>query len=61
LDALYEVHREDDPPEQFPLMKRQVELSRLIKGMRVHIADGIVAIARSIAVFWWKDYVIGSR
>jgi hypothetical protein len=50
LEALYEVHREDDPPEQFPLFKRQAELAGRIRGMRVHAADGILAIARSIAV-----------
>jgi hypothetical protein len=50
LEALYEVHPEDDPPGEFTLVQRQFELSRRIRGMRVHSADGILAIARSVAV-----------
>lgn len=50
LEAVYAVHLEDDPPGELPLIERQVELSRLIKGMRAHSAEGIFAIARSIAV-----------
>lgn len=50
LEALYNVHLEDDPPEELPLMDREAELARRIRGMRVNSADGILAIARSIAV-----------
>ena len=51
LLAIHEVHREDDPPGELPLMKRQAELAKRISGMQVHSADGILAIARSIAVY----------
>jgi hypothetical protein len=50
LEAVYAVHSEDDPPEERPLMERQVELSQRIMGMPAHSADGIVAIARSLAI-----------
>jgi hypothetical protein len=50
LEALYEVHMEDDPPEQFPLMAREAELSKRISGMQVHSAEGILALARSVAI-----------
>ena len=50
MEAVYEVHLDDDPPEGLALLKRQGELAKRISGMRAHSADGIVAIARSLAV-----------